>query len=92
MTSTIEPTTQGAPSPKTSPPSTKGSFRRAIIRRVKIFTVLFVLYVLSIGPMFWTWYESKYLNANPWVALFYEPLLFLTAIPFINAYINWWIL
>jgi hypothetical protein len=40
--------------------------------------VLLGLYVLSIGPMYWKWYESKFISDSPWVALFYEPLWLLS--------------
>jgi hypothetical protein len=72
-------------------PKPKGWFRRAILLRIKVFAVFFVFYTLSIGPMFWTWYQSKYLSGSPWVALFYEPLLLLTSIPWFRDLINWWV-
>ena len=37
-------------------------------------TLLFGLYVLSIGPMYWRWYSSKFITSSPYVAAFYEPL------------------
>jgi hypothetical protein len=36
--------------------------------------VLFGLYVLSIGPMYWRWYSGKFGNGSEYVAAFYEPL------------------
>ncbi|MFV0443320.1 MAG: hypothetical protein ACK5Q5_07095 [Planctomycetaceae bacterium] len=36
--------------------------------------VLFGLYVLSIGPMYWSWYSGKYANGSVYLAAFYEPL------------------
>lgn len=37
-------------------------------------TVLFGLYVLSIGPMYWRWYSSEFVNGSPYVRAFYRPL------------------
>jgi len=53
------------------------------------------LYVFSIGPMFWHWYEAEVFGGNPLIRLAYTPLRFLCAIPqveeWLNDYINWWI-
>jgi len=60
------------------------------------FVLLVVVYALSIGPMFWQWYEAQYLSGSKLVVALYEPLLYATRIPIIekllNDYINWWIL
>ncbi|NOX54319.1 MAG: hypothetical protein GXP27_07725 [Planctomycetes bacterium] len=57
---------------------------------------MLIVYVLSIGPMFWYWYEARYLDGPIWVVLLYEPLRLATRFElfekFINDYINWWIL
>lgn len=37
-------------------------------------TILFGLYVLSIGPMYWWWYSGKFVNGSEYIAAFYEPL------------------
>ncbi|GIX03448.1 MAG: hypothetical protein KatS3mg113_0454 [Planctomycetaceae bacterium] len=59
--------------------------------------VYLTLYVLSIGPMFWTWYEGMYLDGPAWVVAFYTPLLYVCdrwewLSWAVNTYINWWIL
>ena len=57
--------------------------------------IAIILYVLSIGPMFWYWYEAENLGGNPLVRVAYAPLRLLCAIPqvetWLNNYINWWI-
>lgn len=56
------------------------------------FLILFVLYVLSIGPAFWLWMESMYLEGHPAVARFYYPLLLLCEwIPPLEDLVNWYI-
>ncbi|MEX0727077.1 MAG: hypothetical protein WD065_12450, partial [Planctomycetaceae bacterium] len=57
---------------------------------------LFVLYVASIGPLYWTWYESMYLSGPKWIARLYYPLLLLCSIvpPFgdlVDWYIGLWV-
>ncbi len=65
-------------------------------RRFLIAVVVFIWYVLSIGPMFWHYYEAIYLNGPTWLLLFYAPLRLLCNIPLfrklIELYIQWWIL
>jgi hypothetical protein len=58
--------------------------------------VYFVIYVFSLGPMYWHWYEGKYVNGSKLVAAFYEPLFLLSHwIPplgwFVNAYVHVWV-
>jgi len=69
---------------------------RRLIRRLTILLAVLIVYVLSIGPMFWYWYEARYLDGPIWVVLLYEPLRLATRFElfekFINDYINWWIL
>jgi hypothetical protein len=56
------------------------------------FVILFVLYVLSIGPAFWIWMESMYLEGHPAIARFYYPLLLLCDwIPPFGDLVNWYI-
>jgi hypothetical protein len=59
--------------------------------------VYWLLYTLSIGPMFWYWYEASYLDGPKWVVVLYLPLLYVCEQfePFgrlVNWYIRWWIL
>lgn len=61
-----------------------------------ILAVLFSLYVLSIGPMWWAWYSGMYVDteSNYWVIALYEPLHLACGIEWVNriiaAYIAWW--
>ena len=64
--------------------------------RILIQTVLVLsLYVFSIGPMFWKWYEAEYFGTSPLLRVFYAPLRLACGIPvvedWLNRYINWWI-
>ncbi|MDA0832813.1 MAG: hypothetical protein O2955_20750 [Planctomycetota bacterium] len=54
------------------------------------------IYVASIGPMYWYWYESMYLSGPKWIARIYYPLLWLCSYVafirrFVDGYIGWWI-
>lgn len=54
--------------------------------------ILLVLYVLSIGPSFWLWMESMYLEGHPAIATFYYPLLLLCEwVPPFGDLVNWYI-
>ncbi|NQV27294.1 MAG: hypothetical protein HQ518_23350 [Rhodopirellula sp.] len=63
-------------------------------RSVRI-TIGLIVYVYSIGPMFWYWYEAENLGGNSLVRVVYMPLRLLCAIPpfenWLNNYIKWWI-
>ena len=54
--------------------------------------ILLTLYVLSIGPSFWLWVDSMYLEGPPAIATFYFPLLLLCEwIPLFGDLVNWYI-
>lgn len=62
---------------------------RAIFYR---YAVLLLLYVLSIGPMFWTWYGALYSEGSSWIVGFYYPLWLLAgAIPWLGHFLNWYV-
>lgn len=59
--------------------------------------VSWVLYMLSIGPVYWQWYAGKYVNGPTILSAFYEPLWRLCGIIpplrwFMNWYVSLWIL
>ena len=86
--------------PEAAPPTglTWPKFRRWAVKRLIVMTILTTLYVLSIGPMWWTWYSGMYVSTQSdyWVIAFYEPLRLACHIEWIDrivtAYIEWWIL
>lgn len=54
--------------------------------------ILFSLYVLSIGPLYWQWYGAKYVSGPPLLAAFYEPLWILAGwCPPLGEWINWYV-
>lgn len=60
-------------------------------------TVFWVVYTLSIGPMFWFWFEAVYAGGPRWISRLYVPLVLACYyVPWfgdlVNWYINWWIL
>lgn len=92
----IHPAPVPEPKAATAPETDQQPVRPS--RRVPVwFRVLLglVCYVLSIGPMFWTWHYAEHFNGNPLIRVFYVPLRLLCSIPiveyFINRYIEWWI-
>lgn len=69
--------------------------RRRVPITVRVIVVL-VLYIYSIGPMFWLWYEAENMGGSPLLRAFYTPLKLLclgstTFEEFLNEYIGWWI-
>lgn len=67
-----------------------------IRRRLIVAAVLWVLYTLSIGPMYWTWFGSKFNQQGVLWALVYEPLYLVChwVPPFgrlVDAYVMLWI-
>jgi hypothetical protein len=69
--------------------------RRRIPIPVRVMVFL-VLYVYSIGPMFWLWYEAENMGGSPLLRAFYTPLKLLCRGStrfevFLNEYIGWWI-
>lgn len=77
-----------------APPQRPRSRIRAILLQIAI---TLVVYVLSIGPLYWQWYAGKYVSGPTVIAAFYEPLWLLCGwFPplgqFVNWYVSWWIL
>lgn len=51
-----------------------------------------VLYVLSIGPMFWKWHYSAHFRSDPFFLQLYSPLLTLCEnSPKFKELLNWYI-
>ncbi|WP_145309063.1 hypothetical protein [Gimesia fumaroli] len=74
----------------TEPP--KWSWRRYIIKSLIQVTIIFSLYVLSIGPFFWQWYASFNSMSSPFFASFYMPLLLACDLcPPLSDGVNWYI-
>lgn len=54
--------------------------------------LLFVLYVLSIGPMYWEWYRGRFAGGSKLLAAFYEPLVVLAElIPPFGQWMDWYV-
>ena len=54
--------------------------------------IYWAIYTLSIGPMFWWWYEATFLDGHRWIAAFYFPLLFACdRIDWFGDLVNWYI-
>lgn len=76
-----------APSPKRA--------GKALRRLALQFALIWLIYTLSIGPMFWTWFSAAYVGGPYWVIAFYSPLqLACEYVPYygdlVENYIWWW--
>lgn len=83
------------PSPPIEAAAATETFGCRCWSRVLRTVVGLILYVFSIGPMFWYWYEAENLGGNPVLRVIYAPLRLICFIPqvedWLNNYINWWI-
>ena len=90
--SDTEPTTE---TPEADEPN---RFRQIVFRRLVGLYIFFIIYVLSIGPMFWTWHTAFYVETDKltsrMLVAFYEPLRYLCKLPYVgdvvDNYIEWW--
>ncbi len=85
--------------PATGPPAADqqpARRRRRVPTWLKLTVALFAAYILSIGPLFWTWHYAEYFGGNEFIRVFYAPLRLLCEFELfeklINQYIRWWIL
>ena len=77
------------------PMTTEVPFRARVARflkRVGIrLGVFLLLYVLSIGPMYWKWYEARFVGGNYWIVAFYEPLVQAQRVQPVGDFLDWYI-
>jgi len=68
---------------------TWGGYLAFLAQRVFIY---FVLYALSIGPMYWKWYGSQFVGGSSVLAAFYLPLVkFAEWVPPFGEWLNWYV-
>ncbi|HWL09715.1 MAG TPA: hypothetical protein VNQ76_14990 [Planctomicrobium sp.] len=54
--------------------------------------ILFCLYTLSIGPMYWHWLSGREVRGSTLIAVFYEPLRILGVwFPLFGEWLNWYV-
>ena len=63
-------------------------YLRGLLLRLPVYLLI---YVLSIGPMYWQWYEARYMHGSTWVLFLYEPLHQACRIQFIADFVDWYI-
>ena len=51
----------------------------------------FLLYVLSVGPLYWEIYAAYVLNQSPFLQWFYLPLVKASEIDYVSNFLNWYI-
>lgn len=77
------------PDNKDVEPSLLVQFAVQVYTRVVIFLVV---YVLSIGPMYSSWFESRYLNGDPFLAKLYFPLeVTCQKFPRLGSWVDWYV-
>jgi hypothetical protein len=66
---------------------------RRTIRRLFIrLAILFTVYTLSIGPLYWKWYAAKVGLGSPVFLALYRPLELLAKwIPALGHFLNWYV-
>ena len=84
-------------SPAEVSPRPPRTWRAWWLRMARWHAFLLLVYVLSIGPLFWWWFEAVHVGGSQWLVLFYLPLALASDLipPFgalLNWYINLWIL
>ena len=68
------------------------SFGQYLVASAEQMLIMFGIYVLSIGPMYWTWVRAKHVEGNFFVAAFYEPLWRICEfIPPLREWLNWYV-
>lgn len=54
--------------------------------------IMWSVYILALGPIYWAWFDGKYGTGSAALAAFYEPLWILAGIfPALGEWINWYI-
>lgn len=54
--------------------------------------ILVGFYILSIGPMYWSWVGAKQVDGSYYIAAIYEPLWFLAGVfPDLGEWLNWYV-
>ena len=71
--------------------------RQAILTRLKWTWIWLTWYILSIGPLYWTWFHASNSHEPSLVEAFYRPLIYACAVipplgALVNAYIELWVL
>lgn len=73
-------------------PVKRRTLAQEIRRRVIFWSITLVVYVLSLGPMYWTWFDAKYNEGSPWIAVIYEPLYIVSEwCPPLARLIDWYL-
>jgi hypothetical protein len=68
---------------------TWGGFLLFLAQRVFLYCTL---YVLSIGPLYWKWYEAQFVGGSSILAAFYLPLVALAEwVPPFGDWIEWYV-
>jgi hypothetical protein len=77
---------------ETAPTEEAAPTRHRLRRRLLKLAVLFGVYVLSIGPMYWKWFAAMHGLASPVYRAIYLPLEFLArAVPFFGQFLDWYV-
>jgi hypothetical protein len=80
----------------TTQPRPKSRFKKLLTRLATRVFILLVIYVLSIGPMYWKWEDAMMTGDNDSLLIFYMPLMVASELSetfrtLINGYIELWV-
>ena len=67
------------------------SWKRRFQRSVYQLLFIFVLYILSTGPMYWHCYAAYHLNGSEYITKLYLPIVWACEIDIVNDFFNWYI-
>lgn len=59
--------------------------------RVLVLTYVFIAYALSLGPMYWLWYESEHGSHGKLVAIIYQPLRWACRLNPLGDFMEWYL-
>lgn len=73
------------------PVSNQFQVKQYLARLIGQFSAFTILYVFSIGPMFWYWHAAKYADGSRFFVAFYAPLMYACEVEFVCTFVNWYI-
>lgn len=82
---------QSTPPREPAPPASKNTVRNLILRIYNRTLILFLMYILSTGPMYWYVYEAYNMGGSSFLANFYGPIALMCQVDWIANWFDWYI-
>lgn len=80
-----------ADGPERNKPAQQDPVMRVLIGILYTLPYVFILYVLSIGPMYWTIYRAYRLEGSPLIRVLYYPLVRASEFDYVSNFFDWYI-